>query len=1379
MQTSSHSQRLKSIRIAASITAVGIVATSLAGASLEDEWLTHATAAIEESEYQFSVTAERGCSAPNRAHGFRTTLSNEQISFESRTKGADPSAGGWTLSVQLSSIARGGEVSTIGSGTVSWREARAEHRWDQVVEWAENSPRGLEHGFDLARPVIEREQSAPLRLELRLGGTLSATLLEDRSAAWLVDEHGVAVLKYSNLKVLDALERELPAHFEPCDSGLAIVIDDAGASYPITIDPLLTTATWNFYSGQGGASLGISVAVAGDVNRDGYSDLIVGADMFDGGELDEGRVFVFHGSAAGPSISPNWSAEINQPGAAFGRSVASAGDVNGDGFHDVIIGAPLYQSSSATPDEGAAFVWLGSAAGLGGPTSPAWRAEGDQANAEFGASVSGAGDFNGNGFDEVLIGAPRFTDGQTREGKVFAWLGSPTGLGPNGNPGNAFWKSQSDQPDADFGRSVAPAGDVNADGFDDVVIGSPLFNNPTTDEGRAFVWLGSATGPTPLGVPGNANWSAEGNEMAAQFGASVAGVGDVDGDGDAEILIGIPFADSGGSNEGRAQMYYGSVTGPSTTVSWSGESDQNDAHFGSAVAPAGDVNGDGFADVAVGAPDYEDSVATDGEGRSFIWYGSGSGPTASGHPGNEDWSVDGAQSGAHFGKSLSGAGDVDGDGFGDFVVGAPGHSNTFSGEGRAAAYRGSGAGLATTSSWNPGGGAVDAFLGTRVAAAGDLNGDGYGDVAIGAERFDGPGVDAGRVFVYQGSSNGLPLTATIVLQGAVANARFGASLARAGDVNGDGFSDLVVGASHYSNGQTEEGRLYVYRGSAAGLSATNYWFAELDQPFAHLGSSAAGGDLNRDGFGDVFAGAPQYDADVVNGGAAFGWQGSATGLPAIQGTVANADWFVASTQADSNFGAALTSVGDFDRDGFSDLAVGAPLEDSPEIDEGAVYVYRGKSRAPAREECWRGQINVAGAHFGEALAAAGDVDRDGFADLVIGAPQFSGVQPSEGKAFLYRGTVNGTPTTPAWSVESNQAQAHFGAAVGGGGDVNGDGFSDIVIGAPDYTAGLSGQGRVSVYHGSSSGPATTASRQLDGDQAGSRFGAAVAMAGDVNGDGFADLLVGAPDRTGSISKEGRASLFYGNGSDGIDGRTRQAITTGAAPIDVGGRSDSLTSFRLRMTGRSPAGRTRARLEWELKPFGQLFDGTGLTVGSTVDTGASGALLDELSAGMQEGKSYSWRARQLWRPPVFPQSRWTLPTFGSSAFVLLQAGCNDPDLGDASNELTMEGTALRWTAIPGANHYDVIRGSVSLMLQNVASGRTIFYSFYISCEACAAENVDQLATDDADVPAAGQAWYYLVRGQNCAGPGLYGSVDPDEAGGAEGKDGLNYRNHSCD
>src|SRR5262245_10237003 len=175
-----------------------------------------------------------------------------------------------------------------------------------------------------------------------------------------------------------------------------------------------STADWIAQANLGFAGFGVSVATAGDVNGDGYADVIVGASAYQNGQTGEGRAFVYQGSAAGLATEPAWTAEGEQQGANFGISVGTAGDVNGDGYDDVIVGANFYDNGQT--DEGRAYVYLGSASGLA--ATPSWIAESDQADASFGTSAHTAGDVNGDGYDDVIVGAAAYDNGQLDEGRA-------------------------------------------------------------------------------------------------------------------------------------------------------------------------------------------------------------------------------------------------------------------------------------------------------------------------------------------------------------------------------------------------------------------------------------------------------------------------------------------------------------------------------------------------------------------------------------------------------------------------------------------------------------------------------------------------------------------------------------------------------------------------------------------------------------------------------------------------------------------------------------------------------------------------------------------------------------------------------------------------
>jgi hypothetical protein len=530
------------------------------------------------------------------------------------------------------------------------------------------------------------EGEGPLVLELSVAGRNA----ESNGDAVVFRSATGRPLHYGGLVAMDASGRSLMAQLEvPAIDRVRLRVEESGAKYPLTIDPTLTaTAGAQLEADQSDARFGQSVASA-DVNGDGYSDMIVGAYAYDAGQTDEGAVFVFLGSSSGiTSQHPAAAAtqlEADQTNANFGYSVADAGDVDGDGYSDVIIGARYYQTGYV--DEGAAFVFLGSASGVasGNPTSAATQLEANQANAELGVSVAGAGDVNGDGYADVIVGAQYYDAGQSFEGAAFVFLGSANGIA-SGSPATAAAQLESDQANAEFGVSVAGAGDVDGDGYDDVIVGADGYDGGHSNEGAAFLFLGSATG----------------------------------------IASGSPL-----------------------TAATQIEADQANARLGHRVAGAGDVNGDGHADVIVGARNYEAGQAI--EGAAFVFLGSPSG-VASGSPATAATQLEADQVFAQFGVSVAGAGDVNGDGYSDVIVGARFYDAGQSDEGAAFVFLGSAGGIASGS---PATAAVqleanqdNANLGYSVGGACDVNGDGYSDVAVGSRFYDAGETNEGAVFVF-------------------------------------------------------------------------------------------------------------------------------------------------------------------------------------------------------------------------------------------------------------------------------------------------------------------------------------------------------------------------------------------------------------------------------------------------------------------------------------------------------------------------------------------------------------------------------------------------------------------------------------------------------
>jgi hypothetical protein len=595
-----------------------------------------------------------GCSAPHVTVVWDTPeLCAELDAGGLRFRG--PDAGVDEIGLALGSWGRDGAmVVSAGVRPQRVRLDRAEFARGGLVEWWEDRPAGLEHGFTVYdRPTGD----GPLIFELMVVGAPVQVSADGTSAAF-----GVTA-RYTRLLAWDQRGEPLPAWMEETGDGLRILVDDDAAVGIVTVDPLLNLG-WTAESDQVLALFGTSVAPAGDVNGDGYDDVLVGAPFYDNGEADEGRVWLYLGSPLGLEPIPAWAAESDQADALMGHSVASAGDVNGDGFDDVVVGA--YQYTAGEPEEGRAYVYHGSPAGL--EIFPAWTAESDLDSAWFGESVATAGDVNGDGYDDVIVGAWAYDTGRN-EGHAYLFLGSPGGLDTA-----AAWTSESAQANTSFGTVVATAGDVNADGYDDVLVGAPTYDTVQPDDGQVFLYLGSAFGlaPTPA-------WSVASDQSFASFGDSVAAAGDVNADGYDDVVIGAECYDNGDPCEGRAYLYLGGPGGLAPTPVWMAESDQGVAQFGCSVAGAGDLNGDGYADVVVGAYQFGEF----GNGRVYAFLG---GVTAL--PATPSWARLSDQGSSHFGWSVAIAGDVDRDGFDDMVVGAPLYDNPQSAEGMAFLYRG-------------------------------------------------------------------------------------------------------------------------------------------------------------------------------------------------------------------------------------------------------------------------------------------------------------------------------------------------------------------------------------------------------------------------------------------------------------------------------------------------------------------------------------------------------------------------------------------------------------------------------------------------------------------------------------------------------------------
>lgn len=981
---------------------------------------------------------------------------------------------------------------------------------------------------------------------------------------------------------------------------------------------------------------GTSVSGAGDVNGDGLVDIVVGDPVL-------GRSYLIFGktdtNAVELSDINNGTGGFVVNGGSFvdqvGLSVSDAGDVNADGLDDLIVGAPA-SDANLNDKSGATFVVYGktdtSTVDLGnievGNNTDGFLIEGVGAGDMSGYSVSKAGDINGDGIDDLIIGAYKDAPNGNNSGASFIVFGNSNASNielsdVEGGSGGFVINGISEQSQA--GHAVSGGGDINGDGLDDVVIGAPWTSTNYESDGSTYVVFGKSDN-TAVELSniatGNGGFVINGSEYEEYNGISLSIADDVNGDGLADILIGTGTNDKNGNASGATYLVYGKTDGIAVEFSDIQSGEGGFTIYGVAehdlagmdVSAAGDINGDGFSDILIGAQGAYGNDARSGE--AYVVFGGQS---------------NSAQVGTRYTETLTGTSGV------DQIIAGDGN-DTLLGNGGADVLRG-GAGQdilaisdlsfkmlnggneddtlrfdsqldadlttlannklvsieiidlnSTASTLTIGTDDILSMVGAEAANDLRIKGDNTDTLDLSQTAFyqstetafvtnvfydvylpdSSLGLDESvRLLVEQGMNVSGDLVAPVqlsdvangdggfVIHGLDDDDYSGHSVSNAGDVNGDGLDDFIVGATNAGNGDYL-GRSYVVFGktdsnsvelSAIENGSGGFVITNADTEFLYSGYSVSGGgDINGDGLADLVVGTYNTNGDYGKTYVVFGkTDGGAIEISDIANDANSSGFYINGAHDEDYAGKSVSIAGDVNGDGLADIIIGA--NNTP--DYGGGYLVFGKSDGSSVElsdvASGDGGFFIdsfsTSSSLGLNVSDAGDINGDGLADLLI-----SSQSANNGKGATY--VVFGQTDTSA--VEISNVHNEIGSAgfaihgvdnmdasghsISSAGDVNGDGLDDVIIGAIGADPNGNRSGASYVVFGKSD----NTSVQLSDIEAGSA-------------SGF--VINGATDSDRSGSSVGSVGDVNGDGLDDLIIGADGATSNGAAYV-VYGKTDT-------------------------------------------------------------------------------------------------------------------------------------------------------------------------------------------------------------------------------
>jgi len=673
---------------------------------------------------------------------------------------------------------------------------------------------------------------------------------------------------------------------------------------------------------------------AADLNGDGADELIVGAPTEDRIGTNSGSVYIFNGSTSGINQSP--SQIIDHPtflaNGGFGSAIHLA-DLDGDGYKELLVGARFHDTATDA-NVGGAWILTGRSTGaFDGSTATLITLSNALGDAtDYCGSALFTHDYSNDGKLDIYIGCPNDDTAAADSGAIRIW---------NGTGVQGTWVTSSTVPDTTisnpsalathyFGQSIVVF-DYNNDGLDDLLVGAPLSDYAATNSGGIFIFEDIKSSTNSDGIQ-----TTPSSEVTASYFANGMAVSDINNDGEVDLIIGSPLASPLGTANGRVEIFKGESVGainfsandieityeyhisPTYRINSSGD------YFGSALCKI-DYNGDGLKDLIVGAYQSEEKSLNDGS--VYVYYARSSGKIFN---------------------------------IPDVRIRTNGAYNSTKGFGKS-------------------------------CLALDINRDGYDDLLIGAINDDSATTNAGAVYVYYGNSNGVsPSSSGIFFGPVIANYGFGSALA-AGDLNNDGFNDLVVGAYLADAGGVNSGSLYVFESNNTTgiIDLNNYTTFQHTGPVAadYLGYAAITYDVDGDGDQDLLGGAYGDDTNASANGIVYIWTNPGT-VNTLLDTTHDTTIGEPGSTVNVGFGSGLAK-GKYLNSTYEDLLIGAMLDDSGGTDGGIVYIHEGEvggyNSTPELILSLDPSTNDSYEWLGASMLIF-DFNQDGVNDIIIGAP---------------------------------------------------------------------------------------------------------------------------------------------------------------------------------------------------------------------------------------------------------------------------------------------------------------------------------------------------------------------------------------------------------